>query len=69
MDRIAQQAVDSWYREVGAEMARLIERGISPFDASKRASDAVAQRRAERAMAEDEARFRNALKNFDRAKL
>ena len=67
MDRIAQQALDSWNREVGAEMARLIERGVPPFDASKRATDVVARRRAERSAAEDEVRFRSTLANFDRA--
>ncbi len=38
-------ASDEWNREVDAEAARLVEEGTPPYEAVKRATEAVSRRR------------------------
>ena len=45
MTPIAQRAIESWNHDVDTEMARLIERGVPPSEAARRAQDAVTRRR------------------------
>ena len=40
-----QDAIRQWDREVEIEAVRLIESGVPPYDAIKRAGDIVSQRR------------------------
>ena len=60
MTPIAQRAVDEWNREVDAEMARLIERGVPPWKAATKAQETVQQRREQRADSRDDEAFRMA---------
>lgn len=58
----AQRAIDDWNREVDDEMARMVERGVPPPEAARRAQQRVSDRRALAASQPDEGRLREALK-------
>lgn len=47
MNYAVREALAQWDREVDAEMVKLIERGVPPFDAASRARDIVSARRSE----------------------
>ena len=58
----AQRAIDSWNQEVDAEMARLIERGVPPHDATKRAQKHVSDKRSRRAAEIDSENLRETIR-------
>ena len=61
MSPITQRGVDSWNCEVDAEMVRLIESGVPPHEAARRAQNVVSARRRAIAAATDEARFKKTM--------
>ena len=58
----AQRAIDSWNQEVDTEMVRLIERGVPPHDATKRAQKHVSDKRSRRAAEIDSEDMRETIR-------
>lgn len=56
-----QRAVREWESEVAAEMVRLIESGVPPFDATGQAREIVSRRRAAKAAEQQGAQGLQAL--------